>query len=90
MFHVKVLSLFYISQLDETLLSLQGPENLSVYDGKDILTADGERYRNLGFVLVDPAIYLIQHNIANLKIAGNFPKCEDAYLVDKIDSEKDN
>jgi hypothetical protein len=90
MFHVKVLSLFYISQLDETLLSLQGPENLSVYDGKDILTADGERYRNLGFVLVDPAIYSIQHNIANLKIAGNFPKCEDAYLVDKIDSEKDN
>jgi hypothetical protein len=88
MFHVKVLSLFYISQLDETLLSLQGPENLSVYDGKDILTADGERYRNLGFVLVDPAIYSIQHNIANLKIAGNFPKCEDAYLVDKIDSEK--
>lgn len=74
MFHVKVLSLFYISQLDETLLSLQGPENLSVYDGKDILTADGERYRNLGFVLVDPAIYSIQHNIANLKIAGNFPK----------------
>lgn len=72
------------------MLSLQGPENLSIYDGKDILREDGERYRNLGFVLVDPAIYSIQHNIANLKIVGNFPKCEDAYLVDKIDSEKDN
>lgn len=90
MLHVKVLSSFYVSQLDVTLLSLQGPEDLSIYDGKDILTEDGERYRNLGFVLVDPAIYSIQHNIANLKIAGNFPKCEDAYLVDKIDSEKDN
>lgn len=90
MLHVKVLSSFYISQLDETLLSLQGPENLSVYDGKDILTADGERYRNLVFVLVDPGIYSFQHNIANLKIAGNFPKCEDAYLVDKIDSDKHN
>ncbi len=90
MLHVKVLSSFYVSQLDVTLLSLQGPENLSIYDGKDILREDGERYRNLGFVLVDPAIYSIQHNIANLKIAGNFPKCEDAYLVDKIDSEKDN
>lgn len=90
MLHVKVLSSFYVSQLDVTLLSLQGPENLSIYDGKDILTEDGERYRNLGFVLVDLAIYSIQHNIANLKIAGNFPKCEDAYLVDKIDSEKDN
>ena len=42
------------------------------------------------FVLIDPAIYSIQHNIANLKIAGDFPKCEDAYLVDKIDSEKGN
>ena len=90
MLHVKVLSSFYISQPDETLLSLQGPENLSVYDGKDILTADGERYRNLGFVLIDPGIYSIQHNIANLKIAGNFPKCEDAYLVNKIDGEKGN
>lgn len=30
MLHVKVLSSFYISQLDETLLSLQGPENLSI------------------------------------------------------------
>lgn len=88
MLHVKVLSSLYIPQLDETLLSLQAPENLSVCDGKDILTADGERYRNLGFVLVCPAIYSLQHNIANLKIAGNFPKCEDAYLVDKIDSEK--
>ena len=34
MLHVKVLSSFHISQLDETLLSLQGPENLSIYDGK--------------------------------------------------------
>ena len=90
MLHVKVLSSFYVSQLDVTLLSLQGPESLSIYDGKDILTEDGERYRNLGFVLVDPAIYSIQHNIANIKIAGNFPKCEDAYLVDKIDGETDN
>jgi hypothetical protein len=90
MLHVKVLSSFYVSQLDVTLLSLQGPEGLSIYDGKDILREDGERYRNLGFVLVDPAIYSIQHNIANLKIADNFPKCEDAYLVDKIDSEKDH
>ena len=72
MLHVKVLSSFYVSQLDVTLLSLQGPENLSIYDGKDILREDGERYRNLGFVLVDPAIYSIQHNIANLKIADNF------------------
>lgn len=34
MLHVKVLSSFYIPQLDETLLSLQGLENLSIYDGK--------------------------------------------------------
>ena len=34
MLHVKVLSSFYIPQLDETLLSLQGPENLSIYDGQ--------------------------------------------------------
>ncbi|RZM13849.1 hypothetical protein LDELB18P2_1080 [Lactobacillus delbrueckii] len=34
MLHVKVLSSLYIPQLDETLLSLQGPENLSIYDGK--------------------------------------------------------
>lgn len=73
-----------------TLLSLQGPENLSIYDGKDILTADGERYRSLGFVLVDPGIYSDQHHIANLKVAGNFPKCEDAYLIAKIDGEKEN
>lgn len=90
MLHVKVLSSFYVSQLDVTWLSLQGPEDLSIYDGKDILTADGERYRNLGFVLVDPGIYSDQHNIANLKVAGDFPKCEDAYLVEKIDGEKDN
>lgn len=90
MLHVKVLSSFYVSQLDVTWLSLQGPEDLSIYVGKDILTADGERYRNLGFVLVDPGIYSDQHHIANLKVAGNFPKCEDAYLVDKIDGEKDN
>ncbi|GMB84518.1 hypothetical protein ME0901_17780 [Lactobacillus delbrueckii subsp. bulgaricus] len=50
----------------------------------------GYKDRNLGFVLVDPAIYSIQHNIANLKIAGYFPKCEDAYFVDKIDCEKGN
>lgn len=90
MLHVKVLSSFYVSQLDVTLLSLQGPENLSIYDGKDILTADGERYRNLGFVFVDPAIYSLQNNIASLKILGHFPKCEDAYLVAKIDSKKGN
>lgn len=90
MLHVKVLSSFYVSQLDVTWLSLQGPEDLSIYVGKDILTVDGERYRNLGFVLVDPGIYSDQHHIANLKVAGNFPKCEDAYLVDKIDGEKDN
>ncbi|CAI97990.1 hypothetical protein [Lactobacillus delbrueckii] len=50
----------------------------------------GDKDRNLGFVLVDPAIYSIQHNIANLKIAGDFPKREDAYFVDKIDCEKGN
>ncbi|WP_405028187.1 hypothetical protein [Lactobacillus delbrueckii] len=50
----------------------------------------GDKDRNLGFVLVDSAIYSIQHNIAKLKIAGDFPKREDAYFVDKIDCEKGN
>ena len=55
-----------------------------------IILKSGDKDRNLGFVLVDPAIYSIQHNIENLKIAGDFPKCEDAYFVDKIDCEKGN
>lgn len=46
MLHVKVLSSFYVSQLDVTLLSLQGPEDLSIYDGNDILLSIASKPSN--------------------------------------------